>query len=214
MKHCAADTARPVFCNLCRPRSNLPFVREAEACNSRLYLLQRIKVFLDLPMRKMFYNAYILPHLDYCCSIWGECSAAQTDSIIKFQKRAARIILDCDFDTPSEGLFKILNWKKFPDRIKYKKSILVFKSLHPELGTPYLKDHLRYKHEFQSYNLRSLDSQLDLHVPKPRLEFSRKSFTYYGPKIWNSLPVEIRNSKTVNEFKSRYIAHWKSSSNQ
>lgn len=40
-------------------------------CNSLLYLLMRIKQFLNLHVRKMFFNAYILPHLDYCCTIWG-----------------------------------------------------------------------------------------------------------------------------------------------
>ena len=40
-------------------------------CNSLLYLLNRIKQYINVPTRKLFYNAYILPHLDYCCSIWG-----------------------------------------------------------------------------------------------------------------------------------------------
>jgi putative component of membrane protein insertase Oxa1/YidC/SpoIIIJ protein YidD len=44
--------------------------------------------------RILFYNAYILPHLDYCCSIWGDCSKYLLESLLKLQKRAARIILD------------------------------------------------------------------------------------------------------------------------
>ena len=39
-------------------------------CKSLLFLLNRIKQYLSLPIRKLFYNAYILPHLDYCCTIW------------------------------------------------------------------------------------------------------------------------------------------------
>ena len=34
-------------------------------CNSLLYLLNRIKQYINVPTRKLFYNAYILPHLDY-----------------------------------------------------------------------------------------------------------------------------------------------------
>ena len=34
-------------------------------CNSLLFLLNRIKKYLNIPTRKLFYNAYILPHLDY-----------------------------------------------------------------------------------------------------------------------------------------------------
>ena len=46
----------------------------------------------------------------------------------KFQKRAARIILDKDFDTPTDNLFSELNWMKCSDRVTYKKAILVYKS--------------------------------------------------------------------------------------
>ena len=41
-------------------------------CKSLLYLFGRIKQFLNLFTRKLYFNAYILPHLDYCCTISGE----------------------------------------------------------------------------------------------------------------------------------------------
>ena len=40
--------------------------------NTKIALLKRINYFLTDEMRKMFYNAYILPIIDYCCSIWGK----------------------------------------------------------------------------------------------------------------------------------------------
>ena len=62
--------------------------------NSSLALLRRIKKYLNHKTKILFYNAYILPHLDYCCSIWGDCSKYLLESLLKLQKRAARIILD------------------------------------------------------------------------------------------------------------------------
>ena len=60
-------------------------------CNKYLYLLSRIKCYLSIPSRKLFYNAYIImPHFDYCCVIWGNCSAHLEDKLTKFPKRAAR----------------------------------------------------------------------------------------------------------------------------
>ena len=78
-------------------------------CNALLYLLGRIKHYLSFPVRKLFYNAYILPHLDYCCTIWGNTTADLINSIVEFQKRTARLILDRDFDAPSAELFAQLN---------------------------------------------------------------------------------------------------------
>ena len=38
---------------------------------SYLWLLLRIKSYLSLQHRVLFYNAYIKPHFKYCCVIWG-----------------------------------------------------------------------------------------------------------------------------------------------
>ena len=92
-------------------------------CNSYLFLLSRIKVFLSRRNRILFYNSYILPHLDCCCIIWGNCSSTLEYKLVNFQKRAARVILDCDFYTPSSYLFKELNWQTFPERATYQKTL-------------------------------------------------------------------------------------------
>ena len=62
-------------------------------CNTFLYLLSRVKVFLSFQNRKRFYNAYILPHFDLCCVIWGNCTSVMADKLVKLQKRATRAIL-------------------------------------------------------------------------------------------------------------------------
>ena len=62
-----------------------------------LYLLQQIKSFLPIDSRKLFYNSYILPHLDYRCIIWGKYSQTLLYNLEKLQKRASRIILDKNY---------------------------------------------------------------------------------------------------------------------
>ena len=93
-------------------------------CNSLLRLLNRIKCYLSIATRKLFFNAYILPHTDYCCTVWGNTNSNLTNSKIQFQKSAARIILDKNIDTPSSELFAELNWLKFPDRVGYQKAVV------------------------------------------------------------------------------------------
>ncbi|KAK3105561.1 hypothetical protein FSP39_000518 [Pinctada imbricata] len=62
--------------------------------SSKIALLGRIKKFLPIPTRKLYYNSYILPVFDYCITIWGNASKTQLERVFKLQKRAARIILD------------------------------------------------------------------------------------------------------------------------
>ena len=77
----------------------------SKKCNTFLYLLSRIKVFLSFQNRKQFYNAYILPHFDLCCASLGNCTSVIEDKLVKLQKRDARAILDVDFTVHSETMF-------------------------------------------------------------------------------------------------------------
>ena len=43
----------------------------------------------------------------------------------------------------------------------------------------------------------------DLQVPKPRLEISKKSFSYVGTKVWNDIPNDIRNVESTHLFKQK-----------
>lgn len=155
-------------------------------CNSLLFLLSRIKPYLSIHTRKLFYNAYILPHLDYCCTIWGNCNSDHLDRVTKFQKRAARMILDKDLETPSEELFSSLNWMTFRDRIQYQKAILMYKTFNNK-APQYLSNLFQHTSDTHNCNLRSVSTGL-LQVHKPNTELYRKSFAYSGSKIWNTLP--------------------------
>ena len=59
---------------------------------------------MDLKTRNLFFNAYILPHFDYCNTIWGHSSSEIQTRMLKLQKKAARNILDVDYSHPSSGL--------------------------------------------------------------------------------------------------------------
>ena len=172
-------------------------------CNSNLYLLLRIKKFLDLDSRKLFFNAYILPHLDYCCSPWGNATQEMLLNILKFQKRAARIILDKPFDAPSAELFTQLQWMTIHERILYKKLVMVFNSLNT--GPAYMTSKFHHT-TYPNRQLRSCTENL-LNIPKPNLEIYRKSISYSGAKHWNTLPAHIRSASNINQFKLLYIKH-------
>ena len=70
-------------------------------------------------IRKRFYNAYILPHFDLCCVMWGNWTHYLEEKLVRLQKRSARIILDCDFYTSSSTMFSDLKWISFPERVIY-----------------------------------------------------------------------------------------------
>ena len=89
--------------------------------NSDLFLLSRIKVFLSRRNRILFYNSYILPHLGLCCIIWCNCSSTLEDKLVKFQKRAVRVIFDCDVIHHPQNYLKNSIGKHFQKELHIKK---------------------------------------------------------------------------------------------
>ena len=52
---------------------------------------------------------------------------------------------------------------------------------------------------FHSYNLR--DSKNKLAVPLPRSNYYRYSFCYSGAILWNNLPTDVRQAKSLTGFR-------------
>ena len=104
-----------------------------------LYILSRIQSLYLL----LFYNAYILPHFDWCCIVLGNCNTALEDTLVRFQKRAAILILHLDCLTHAL-LFNILTWMAFPERIVYQKALQMYTNVHcyaPDYLTPIVYDY-------------------------------------------------------------------------
>ena len=91
----------------------------------------------------VFFNAYILPHFDYCNTIWGHSSSEIQTRMLKLQKKAARYILDVDYSHPSRGLFKTLKWLPFLNRVQFNTAILMYKSVNGQ-SPIYLKNMFQF----------------------------------------------------------------------
>ena len=78
--------------------------------------------------KENFYNSYILPHMDYCSTLWD--NAITSDRIYKLQRRAARIRTNSEYRAPSDPLLEQLNWLPLLERVKYRQSQLVYKAVN------------------------------------------------------------------------------------
>ena len=126
-----------------------------------------------MPNLKLYYNSYILLILDYGCMIWGQCSTYNINRLLKLQKRAARIILQADFMTPSKEMFRELGWLTFSNRVEYHICIMVFKSLNGQ-AHEYLSSLLMKCSETNTRNLRSSEQEI-LKVPFARTAYYKKN---------------------------------------
>ena len=170
--------------------------------SSKIALLDKIKKFLPLQTRKIYYNAYILSVIDYCLTVWGSASNAHLDRLLKLQKRAARIILDMPPDSPSMPLFEQLGWMTVHERHEFTKCITLYKATHG-MTPAYISDLFQFQ-STENYNFRSASNN-DMTIQRHNTKMFEKSLQYSGPRLWNSLPLSIRSAETVFNFKT--LAH-------
>ena len=83
--------------------------------------------------------------------------------------------------------------------IKLDQAMMVHKILNeqcPEI----LKQKFTKRSQVSKYETRRAN---DLQVPRPRLEITKKSFSYRGAKVWNDIPNNIRNVESAALFKKQ-----------
>ena len=107
------------------------------------------------------------------------------------QKRAARILTFSSYDTSADPLREQLNWKRLDTQRQIQ--VATIHGLAPDyLGSLFTKYN-------PPYNLRNSEDKLA--VPLPRTNFLKNSFSYNGAVIWNSLPPELRQAKSLKSFR-------------
>ena len=171
---------------------------------SKIALLKRIKRFLSLNYRKPCYNAYILPCINYCLTIWGNTAKTNLERIHKLQKCAARVILDASPNCPSLPLFHELRWLTVFERVEFNKAVLCYKIIHG-MCPEYLSETFTFQ-TCSSYGLRSSAHQ-KICIPKHKNELFKCSFQYSGAVIWNNIPLSIRSVSTLQTFKNKLSKH-------
>ena len=143
------------------------------------------------------YNSLVQSHFDYCSLVWGNCGKTSSSKLQKLQNRAARVITSSSYDVDVDSLFHNLSWKELHSQRQIQKAFMVFKSLNG-LVPEYLTSKFVTRN-VSNYALR--DSANKLVVPFPRTNYMKNSFSYSGATLWNSLPHNIRESGSLNQFK-------------
>ena len=125
------------------------------------------------------FNTMVLPHPDYCCTIWGTTSDNNMGKLEKIQNRGMRIILQCHPRTHIADMFSNLKWLSIKQGIMFLTAVLVFKIMHSK--TPNYMSHWLVPVSHQ-YGTRRSTSR-DLFVPRSH----PNSLTTKGTRLWNQL---------------------------
>ena len=164
--------------------------------NSKIALFRRISSYLSNEMKLMFYNAYIMSNMEYCCVIWGTSSKAYT-MMNKLQIRAAKIITNSLTPDKSKILQKI-GILSFKNRCLYHAGTIIYNAQNKQ--TPeYISELVQFSNN-SAYNLRS-KANFDIQIPIQHTKYMCTSFTSFSAHVWNTIPKDVRFKPSLCSFK-------------
>ena len=184
------DTCLSMTCQISNTRKNLIFV---------LKNIAHIRPFLTQNATEKLILSLIFSKIDYCNSLYFGTTSSNIQRLQSIQNNAARLVVNKKGrQHEARPILKELHWLPIEQRIEYKAATLVFKCLN---GTApeYLQSLVSVRRPSRS--LRSSADTTALDIPRSRLRTGERSFQFFGPKVWNSLPPSLRASPTIGIFK-------------
>ena len=139
----------------------------------------------------------ITSKLDYCNAILYGLPKSTLKHFTRVQNLYARFISQNGKYEHITPVRKQFHWLPIRQRIHYIVLILTFKSLNG-LATTYLEELMKRR----PMKRTRADDNNDLVIPTIKHKsFGGRSVGYGGPKLWNTLPKELKTCTNINTFK-------------
>mgnify|MGYP001548869816 CR=1 FL=1 len=184
--------------------STLSLVPHISTCvKSALFHLRnigRIRKYLTQDATAQLVHSLVTSRLDYGNALLTNMPTCHLKKLQHIQNIAARVVSKTGRYEHITPILMTLHWLPVPARIDYKVAVLVYKALHDQ-APKYIQDML--VPYLPSRQLRSSGTGL-LQVPRFRTkQYGARSFSVFAPKLWNTLPVELRTCATLQSFTSQ-----------
>ena len=168
----------------------------AEICakaNRKLSVLLRLSKFLCLDKRRTLFKSFTEAQFKYCPLIWMFCSRNSNKKINRFHERALRLVYD-DYSSSFETLLETDNSFTIHHQNILSMLIEIYQSLNKASAENLFDSLFEFK-------FRQSQFPLERKIPFCNLVYRAKnSIRYFGPQIWSSVPFEIRNAATLEDY--------------
>ena len=165
--------------------------------SQKLNALARISSYMDIPKRRIIFKSFITSQFGYCPLVWMCHSRKLNNQINAIHERALRIRYD-DRQSSFQQLLEKDNSVSIHHRNLQVLATEMFKiprNLCPELlNDIFLK-------RTNLYNLSSNDTFYSRQVHS--VYHGTESLSFLGPQIWELVPLEIKESETLDILKNK-----------
>ena len=174
-----------------------------QLCKSINWLIRninRIRPYIDVDTCHNLVRALVLSRLDYCNVLLNGISKKDLKRLQKLQNKCARLVcLKPKFYV--SPLLNQLHWLPVGKRIMCKTLLYAYKSVEG-LSPQYIQDCLTVKRRAEGAMGTRSSCSTDFVVPVSKKCAGDRAFSVIAPRLWNLLPVSIKNVTSQQSFKS------------
>ena len=192
-----------LFNNTCHWGEHIEMI--TSKANKKLNVLRTLKFDLDRQTLQIMYFSFIRPILEYGDIIFDNCPSYCSDKLENINTEAARIVTGATKLVSLSALYAECGWEKLETRREKHKLIQLYK-IKNNLTPDYLSSLLPPVHQQQhNYNTRNSQNMVSYHC---RTAYHHNSFFPSSVRIWNNLPQNIKESKSIASFKKALSSHY------
>ena len=152
-------------------------------CFHVLVGLSKLKHKLPLQTKKLLIQALVFPHVIYCLTVWGGCSASLRHRAQKAINFGARIVTGLSRREHITPALKLLEWERIDGMIEERDLTMLCRLLSPG-APPALADLIRGRSDVSVRSTRATSAG-KLELPRVRTERARRAFPYRAVSSWN-----------------------------
>ena len=141
----------------------------------------------------------VLPYLYYCNLVWGSTYKNNMKRLTILQKRAIRIVSTSRCGAYTDPIFKAFKFLKITSIYLLQLSKFMYSFSTGNLP-PKFDSFFSVNNGIHSYNTRHASF---FRLPLCRTNIRQFSISFQGPKFFNSLSHEIKNTPTLLSFKHK-----------
>ena len=158
---------------------------------------------MDFNKKRLAVNAFFMAQFNYCPLMWMCHNRTHKNKINRLHERCFQLIYN-DKRSSFEDLLEKDNSVSIHHKNLQALAIEMFK-VHTKTSPEIMQEVFQVK-EQGNYNLRN---QTDFVIPQVKsVNHGLESIRFLGPKIWESLPNDLKNKESVDSFKTA-IKRWK-----
>ena len=183
-------------------------LKQTAKASKKIGILYNMKNKLSRSAKSKYYISFIRPILEYGSAVFDNCTAFDSNTLERAQRRAARLCTGAFKRSSSKLLLDDLGWDTLSNRRKNAKLVLMYKITNG-LTPPYLRALI--PSQVQSATPYPLRNRSNFRIPRARTQLMNNSYIPATLRQWNAQDPDLRNCRTLTTFKSKIKCKFKPS---